>query len=185
MRQPLRRREGAAPAGARPPFTRPHLLILDEPTNHLDVDSREALVHALTEYEGAVILISHDRHLDRGDAPTGCGSCAAARSQSYDGDMDSYRAELLAERGATHARRAAARRKRSARRRADQRRVAADRRAEFAPLKKAMQAAEERSKSSTPKSPVSMPSSPIRSSKRKDRRARRAPRSSAGSSPSG
>ena len=73
----------------------PHLLILDEPTNHLDIESRESLVEALTNYSGAVILVSHDMHLlsmtadrlwlvnDGGVAP-------------FDGDLEAYREMLLA-----------------------------------------------------------------------------------------
>jgi len=72
----------------------PHLLILDEPTNHLDIESREALVEALTAYSGAVVLVSHDMHLlslvaDRlwlvqGGAVT-----------PYEEDLDAYRKFLL------------------------------------------------------------------------------------------
>ncbi|SHM75235.1 ABC-F family ATP-binding cassette domain-containing protein [Roseibium suaedae] len=71
-------------------FDGPNLIILDEPTNHLDIDSREALVMALNEYQGAVILISHDRHLVEACADqlwlVGNGGVSA-----YDGDMDDYR----------------------------------------------------------------------------------------------
>jgi ATP-binding cassette subfamily F protein 3 len=125
-------------------FHKPHLLILDEPTNHLDVDSREALIHALMEYEGAVILISHDRHLVEATADR-LWLVKNGTVSTYDGDMESYRAELIAERG-QKARKgdvsgagAAAKQVQS---KADQRRAAADRRAELAPLKKAMDTAE-------------------------------------------
>ena len=73
----------------------PHLLILDEPTNHLDMESREALVEALTAYSGAVILVSHDMHLlslvaDRLWLVKG-GAVAP-----YEQDLEAYRKQLLA-----------------------------------------------------------------------------------------
>jgi ATP-binding cassette, subfamily F, member 3 len=121
-------------------FHGPHLLILDEPTNHLDVDSREMLVHALTEYEGAVILISHDRHLIEATADR-LWVVRNGGIKPYDDDIDAYRAELLTERGAgTRGQSRASAAARNAR--SEQRRANADKRASLAPLKKAVQVAE-------------------------------------------
>ncbi len=70
-------------------FHAPHVLVMDEPTNHLDIDSREALIMAINDYEGAVVLISHDRHIIE--------TCVdqlwlvnKGTVQIFDGDMDDY-----------------------------------------------------------------------------------------------
>ena len=73
----------------------PHMLILDEPTNHLDIESREALVEALTAYTGAVILVSHDMHLlslvaDR------LWLVKDGQVNPFEGDLEDYRRMLLA-----------------------------------------------------------------------------------------
>ncbi len=75
----------------------PHLLILDEPTNHLDIDSRRALLDALNDYEGAVILITHDRSLMELVADR-LWLAADGTVQPFDGDMDDY-ARFVLERG--------------------------------------------------------------------------------------
>ncbi|WP_133488152.1 ABC-F family ATP-binding cassette domain-containing protein [Aliiroseovarius marinus] len=80
----------------------PHLLILDEPTNHLDIESREALVEALTAYTGAVILVSHDMHLlslvaDR------LWLVKDGRVAPFDGDLEDYRKLLLTDERAEQA----------------------------------------------------------------------------------
>ena len=72
----------------------PHMLILDEPTNHLDIESREALVEALSAYSGAVILVSHDMHL-LGLVADRLWLVANGRVDPYEGDLESYRATLL------------------------------------------------------------------------------------------
>jgi len=73
----------------------PHLLILDEPTNHLDMESREALVEALTQYSGAVILVSHDMHL-LGLVADRLWLGKGGAVQPYTEDLDEYRRQLLA-----------------------------------------------------------------------------------------
>lgn len=71
-------------------FDAPHLLLLDEPTNHLDIDAREALVHALNNYEGAIVIVSHDPNMVERVADrlwivrdSGC--------HHFDGDLEDYR----------------------------------------------------------------------------------------------
>jgi ATP-binding cassette, subfamily F, member 3 len=78
-------------------FHAPHVLILDEPTNHLDMESREALIRAINDYEGAVILIAHDRHIIE--------TCADrlwlvenGTVKSFEGDLDEYSALVLSKR---------------------------------------------------------------------------------------
>ena len=111
----------------------PSLLILDEPTNHLDIEAREALVEALNEFSGAVVLISHDWHLlslvaDR------LWLVADGEVRAWEGDLDDYRRHLLAARPEEQAAVPAKPRTRRP----------AARRAAIAPLRRALREAEER-----------------------------------------
>ena len=115
-----------------------NLLILDEPTNHLDIDSRTALMDAINGFEGAVILISHDRYLvetcvDR------LWLVADGTVRPFDEDMDAYRSLILASAKKGKAESNGEPKGPSA---ADRRRQAAEARAALAPLRKKIQAAE-------------------------------------------
>jgi ATP-binding cassette subfamily F protein 3 len=72
----------------------PHLLILDEPTNHLDVDAREALVQALNDYSGAVVVVSHDRHMLQLTADR-LVLVAEGTATEFEGSLDDYTALVL------------------------------------------------------------------------------------------
>ena len=111
----------------------PHILVLDEPTNHLDVDSREVLNRALNDFQGAVILISHDRHLVETCADR-LWLVAESTVKSYDGDMDEY-AELILSR-ARMAGRADDKDSEPKASRKNARREAAAARAKLAPMRK-------------------------------------------------
>ena len=114
----------------------PHLLILDEPTNHLDVDAREALVQALNDYRGAVVLVSHDRHMlelttDRLVLVDG------GTAREYAGSLDDYTDLILGRNQEAGGDRPAAKRNRK-----DERRAEAEARAQGQSLRRAAQAAE-------------------------------------------
>ena len=112
---------------------KPNLLILDEPTNHLDIDAREELLTALNEYEGAVVIISHDRRLIEACADR-LLLVADGRVTPFDGDLEDYQRMILS--NTAEPERAAARDAQSSK--AAQRREAADKRQALKPLKQAM-----------------------------------------------
>ena len=114
----------------------PQLLILDEPTNHLDIDARDALVRALADFSGAVLLITHDPHLVELVADR-LWLVADGTVRPFDGDLDDYRA-LLAERARPAAKPDAAPTRR------EERRERAEARAAVAPLRRQAREAEAR-----------------------------------------
>jgi len=77
--------------------TAPHMLLLDEPTNHLDMDARESLIEAINDFEGAVVLVSHDTHLVKMVADQ-LWLVAGGTVKPFEGDIDEYQAKLLRER---------------------------------------------------------------------------------------
>ncbi|RWQ30632.1 ABC-F family ATP-binding cassette domain-containing protein [Mesorhizobium sp.] len=117
-------------------FEGPNLFILDEPTNHLDIDSRESLIHALNEFPGAVILISHDRHLLEATADR-LWLVKDGTVNPFDGDLDDYKTLVTGVSGDRRGKREAEKASK-----ADRRRDAAARRAAFEPLAKEIRATE-------------------------------------------
>ena len=115
----------------------PHLLILDEPTNHLDIDAKEALIRALADYTGAVLLITHDPHLVELVADR-LWLVADGTAGPFDGDMDDYRERISGSAGGP------AKADAQAPTRQDDRRERAEARAALAPLRRVAQEAERR-----------------------------------------
>ena len=74
-------------------YRRPNVLLLDEPTNHLDLDMREALAEALSDFDGAIVMVSHDRHLI-GLVCDSYWRVAGGKVEPFDGDLDEYAAWL-------------------------------------------------------------------------------------------
>ncbi|MDE1900148.1 MAG: ABC-F family ATP-binding cassette domain-containing protein [Alphaproteobacteria bacterium] len=78
-------------------FDQPHIMLLDEPTNHLDMDARQALIQALNDYTGAVIIVSHDTHLVERVADQ-LWLVADGKCQPFDDDLDAYRKLVIKQR---------------------------------------------------------------------------------------
>ena len=111
----------------------PHLLILDEPTNHLDIDARDSLIKALTDFEGAVILISHDPYIVELAADR-LLLVGQGKVTPFEGDLAAY--------AATMSERAAPAQAKKAEEKKNDKAERAQARARLAPLQKAAKAAE-------------------------------------------
>ncbi len=114
----------------------PHMLILDEPTNHLDVDAREALVQALADYEGAVVLVSHDRHMLALSADR-LVLVDEGTAKEFDGSLDDYTDFILGKSSGSNARKGEPRANRK-----DERRLAAEARERSQSLRREAKEAE-------------------------------------------
>jgi ATP-binding cassette subfamily F protein 3 len=124
-------------------YRRPNLLLLDEPTNHLDLEMRQALAMALQDYAGAVVMVSHDRHLLR-TASDSLYVVHDGRLQVFDGDLDDYAGWLASSAAAAKANAAPGSAanavvSESAEDRKQRKRDEAARRAQTAPLRAAVQ----------------------------------------------
>src|SRR5439155_3257930 len=119
----------------------PHMLLLDEPTNHLDMDARGSLIEAINDFEGAVVLVSHDTHLVKMIADqlwlVDKGTVAA-----FDGDIDEYQAKLLRERSSRPPKEPKAKKQKSAPASAPVPAPVVSEKAKRGPLKRALEAAE-------------------------------------------
>ncbi len=118
-------------------FGGPGMLVLDEPTNHLDIDSRDALVHALNDYKGAVLIISHDRHLIEATCDT-LWIAENGTVSEFEDDLDGYQRSLTSNGASGNGGGGSA----SDRKR--ERQEAAAKRAELAPLRKEIKSIEQK-----------------------------------------
>lgn len=124
-------------------FNGPGMMILDEPTNHLDIDSRDALVQALNEYKGAVLIISHDRHLIDATVDQ-IWIAEEGEIRVLEDDMEGYERSLLAKLSGNERKKKKSGGGQSAANRKQERREAAAKRAGLSPLRKEIQAAEKK-----------------------------------------
>ncbi|OOZ40996.1 ABC transporter ATP-binding protein [Solemya pervernicosa gill symbiont] len=118
-------------------YQRPNLLLLDEPTNHLDLEMRHALGMALQGFEGAMVVVSHDRHLLRSVADE-MWLVADGAARPFDGDLESYRQWLAEQRRDEKSAEAKPSASNSATNRKEQKRLEAEQRKQLQPLKKSL-----------------------------------------------